>query len=76
MEKTDYQRLNIQLERPVYNRLRDLSRLTDISVADLIRRCVDNALETVQKEAFADPKAKESASRAGDLLRTFQKSEE
>jgi hypothetical protein len=76
MEKTDYQRLNIQLERPVYNRLRDLSRLTDISVADLIRRCVDNALETVQKEVFADPKAKESASRAGDMLRTFQKAEE
>jgi hypothetical protein len=77
MEKTGYQRLNIQLDLPTYEQLQDLSAQTRVPVADLIRQCIARAFEDVKKDAFNDPQVRARAQRlATDALRTLQKSEE
>jgi hypothetical protein len=55
-EKKFEERLNIQLDTDMYRSLNDLAILTGLSVADLIRRCVDAGLGLVKREAMNDPK--------------------
>ena len=51
-------RLNIQLDADMHRRLNDLATLTGLSLADLIRRCVDAGLGLVKREAMNDPKVR------------------
>jgi hypothetical protein len=70
------QRLNIQLDEATYERLRDLSDQTGVSVAEIIRKCVVIGVDQVEAEVIERPEVKARMKRlSGAMLRTLQKSE-
>jgi hypothetical protein len=44
------QRLNLQLDEQLYERIRLLAFKSRTSIAEIIRRCIDRSLEQVEKD--------------------------
>lgn len=70
------QRLNIQLDELTYEKLRDLSDQTGVSVAEIIRKCVEVGIGQVEAEVIERPEVKARMQRlSGAMLRTLQRSQ-
>jgi predicted DNA-binding protein len=73
------ERLNVQLDPDIRNRLNNLSIFTDWSVARIIRLCIDEGLGAVEQKALADPEIQARIadeqrrwSQAADMLALHQ----